>query len=769
MAQLAVAAIAAYGAGAAATAAGVAAGTTFMGLTAAGWGWMVGSVVGSMLLAPGTPDIRQEQGKLSELNIAGSDYGRSVPMVFGRCRLGANIVHQGEFHEVETVTTYRGGKGAPDTHLTNYSYYVDAVAQVCAGPVLAVSRVWFDRQLVYTRLANATLEDEQASARFLETCTIHLGTNVQTLSIADVPTNYRNTVCLEFAALPITPHGNRIPTIEVEVITVGTIAQNGVITPGTVSVASIIEAICLDRGMDPSEIDVSALRTEVSGYVAANGSGAAQIEPVLIAGAATAVQSGDVLRFVPLDGEPVAVINADEISIDTPIRISRADETPLPRMVTVRYLDVDRDMQPGSQVAQRHFGNAVGESIVDLPIAITAQQAQQMAERLLYGAWTERIGVDAFRLPPRYLYLDPGDIIEIVTRVGTYRLVLTEVSIGADYAVECVAKAYDPEIGESRLPGADATTSGSTANTPGGLTTAHLISLPALSDADATTPGIWIAAAGASANWKSATVYRSADNGITWQSVGTITGRSVIGAAASVLPAAGIYVRDRANTVDVALLSGALASVSFEDVLRGANLALLGGELIQFQTATLISGTTWRLSDLTRGRRTTPAAGHAIGEPFVLMSTAKRITVSLSDLEVPFQWRVVANGMTVDDEVNITAAPVARSLQPFSPVHVHGTRDQNGDLSVQWVRRSRVGHEMMSGIEIPLGETFEQYRIDVLDGGAIKRTSYSSSPSWIYTAAMQTADWAGLKGSADLRIAQMSSIVGPGAWTMATL
>ena len=62
---------------------------------------------------------------------------------------------------------------------------------------------------------------------------------------------------------------------------------------------------------------------------------------------------------------------------------------------------------------------------------------------------------------------------------------------------------------------------------------------------------------------------------------------------------------DEANTVTVTLLGGALFSTSEFLVLNGDNAALLGDEIIQFKTATLVSGTTYILSGLLRGRRGT--------------------------------------------------------------------------------------------------------------------------------------------------------------------
>jgi hypothetical protein len=50
-------------------------------------------------------------------------------------------------------------------------------------------------------------------------------------------------------------------------------------------------------------------------------------------------------------------------------------------------------------------------------------------------------------------------------------------------------------------------------------------------------------------------------------------------------------------------------------------------------------------------------------------------------------------------------------LRPPSPVNLTAQREPNGDLSVAWTRRSRQGFAWVDGIDAPLGEAREQYRV----------------------------------------------------------
>ena len=67
-------------------------------------------------------------------------------------------------------------------------------------------------------------------------------------------------------------------------------------------------------------------------------------------------------------------------------------------------------------------------------------------------------------------------------------------------------------------------------------------------------------------------------------------------------------------------------------------------------------------------------------------------------------------------------------------------------------------------VEVPLGEDEERYRLEVLDapGGDPVRTVEVTSPAFLYTAAMQTADFGSAQWNVSIRVAQISPSYGPG-------
>ena len=73
---------------------------------------------------------------------------------------------------------------------------------------------------------------------------------------------------------------------------------------------------------------------------------------------------------------------------------------------------------------------------------------------------------------------------------------------------------------------------------------------------------------------------------------------------------------------------------------------------------------------------------------------------------------------------------------------------------------------------MPLAEETEAYEVEILDGATVLRTLAASTTSVTYSAAQQLADLGALLGpgdTLDLRIYQLSAMVGRGAANLVTL
>jgi hypothetical protein len=137
--------------------------------------------------------------------------------------------------------------------------------------------------------------------------------------------------------------------------------------------------------------------------------------------------------------------------------------------------------------------------------------------------------------------------------------------------------------------------------------------------------------------------------------------------------------------------------------------------------------------------------------------------MTTDEIGLPYRWRYGAGNRDIASSsyAEATHAFTGLGLRPLSPVHIRGSR-ASGDLTIRWVRRTRVGGDTWEGPEVPLGEEREAYEIDILDGTTVKRTLSVTSPTVLYSAADQTTDFGAPQPSLTVRIAQLSASRGRG-------
>ena len=156
-------------------------------------------------------------------------------------------------------------------------------------------------------------------------------------------------------------------------------------------------------------------------------------------------------------------------------------------------------------------------------------------------------------------------------------------------------------------------------------------------------------------------------------------------------------------------------------------------------------------------------AGHQAGERFVLLGPeVMRMPVAADALGMAQTWKAVSSGALLEDADAVSFAPHGANLRPFAPVHLRGSRDGSGALTVGWVRRTRVGGGWTDGSDVPLGEESERYEVEILNGAVVVRTLVSTVPTVMYSSADQTADFGAPQASVSVRVYQLSAVVGRG-------
>ena len=135
--------------GAAGAAMGGSLGGTLLGVSAVALGRAAGAALGrgidERLLGAGSAPV--ETGRIDRFRLTGSGEGAPVARVFGRMRIGGQVIWASRFEERSQTTG--GGKGAPSQPgVTTYDYHVSLAIGLCAGEITRVGRVWADGEEV---------------------------------------------------------------------------------------------------------------------------------------------------------------------------------------------------------------------------------------------------------------------------------------------------------------------------------------------------------------------------------------------------------------------------------------------------------------------------------------------------------------------------------------------------------------------------------------------------------------------------------------------
>ncbi len=541
---------------------------------------------------------------------------------------------------------------------------------------------------------------------------------------------------------------------------------------GISNLAGVVSDLCSRSGLQAADVDASRISEVLEGFVISNQQPIREaIEALRTAFFFDTVESDGVLHCVPRGGAVAASIDAADIlpvedaGKSELVKITRAQEIELPKRVSVLYLSRLSNYQTGTQYSQREVTSSREIASIDLPLVLSDQIAKNIADATLFSDWVSRTSYN-FDLPIKYAALDPADILELSIDGFTHTMRVTSTYIGGASVVRVAAVAEDVSTYDFYASAGQGDNILLHDNQVPAITKLEMLDLP-LFPADDDKPTIRMAGLGLSAGWGGAVVYRSDDGGANYARFGSLPSPATMGSSVDALAAASPCVFDEKNTVTVLLLGAAqLQSVSELAVLNGANAALLGDEIIQFKTATLISDGKYKLGGLLRGRLGTEWAigAHAAGDRFVLLDAAlDRESVASNMIGAARQYKPVTVGQSLSSAAaqDFTYSGVA--LKPYSPAQISGVRDASGNLTISWVRRARVNGDLRDFVDVPLGEAAELYDVEVLNGAAVVRSFLSlPTPTTTYTASQQTTDFGSPQASVSVRIYQLSGAVGRG-------
>lgn len=121
------------------SAAGAAVGYIVGGPTGAQVGWMLGSYISADNADAG-------QAAVGDLRVQTSTFGGNISLVVGKQRVTGNIIWAADKTTYDIEVEAPGKGGGPKTTQTGYK--VSMAIALCKGPILGISRVWQNGELI---------------------------------------------------------------------------------------------------------------------------------------------------------------------------------------------------------------------------------------------------------------------------------------------------------------------------------------------------------------------------------------------------------------------------------------------------------------------------------------------------------------------------------------------------------------------------------------------------------------------------------------------
>jgi hypothetical protein len=574
--------------------------------------------------------------RYTQIQLQTSAQGVCIPIVWGRARIGTNLIWYGDFKSY--AQKQKVGKGGlfGGGSASTYYYYTAVIMGLCEGPIQAIGDVWASSSLTtlqYLNLGLAYGGKGQAPWSYMTahhptqalgyTQTAYVFSSFYSLGTSpSLPSHNFEVVGFFSGTMPGTPDVNPADVIQDMLTNV----QYGLALP-TSSIADLTQykTYCTAQGLffSPALTQQEQLTMTFQRWAAISNS--------------WIFWSGNQIKIVPLGDSPITnngvtytptVTPIYNLTLDDfvqekgaqPLQVTRSDPADGYNQVQLDIKDRSNAYNSTSilvkdQTSIDQYGELMAniisaEEVCDVAVANIA--AQLILKRSVYIRNTYQ-----FKTGYEYVLLEPGDIIT-----------LTEPNIGLlNFPVRIKSVQEDSNgtlaITAEEFPAGIGTIAQYTMQTNGGAQPPQLavdpgpVNAPALFEPSAAiTNGqaqIWVGLSGGAA-WGGAYVYLSFD-GNTYSQIGIVEGASSQGVLLSALPSSADP--DTTDTLAVDLTESVQvipATATDADANAFRTLALVDNEVIAYGSAApgTADAYAFNLTYLRRGVYGTPVSNHPV-------------------------------------------------------------------------------------------------------------------------------------------------------------
>ena len=540
------------------------------------------------------------------------------------------------------------------------------------------------------------------------------------------------------------------------------------------SLAGVVSEICERAGV--VDYDVTQLYGVVRGYAAgASDTGRGRLQPLMLAYGFDAVEREGKLVFRSRNGLAGALIDTARLAVsneaESDLTMVRAPMAEVAGRLRLSFTEADGEFAARAEEAVFPDETTTSVAQSDLPLVLTQREARAIVERWLAESRVAR-DTAQFALPPSQLAIRAGDVVALPVEGGT-----------ANYRIDRVEQAEFQMLEAVRVEPETYTHSDAveTVVRPKAFVAPVpvdplFLDLPLLTGSEEPhAPHV----AATARPWPGTVAVFGAAQDDGYELNRLLPTSAIVGSTETPLYAVKPGLLDRGGLLRVKLVSGNLSSASLSEVLNGANAAVIGDgsaanwEVFQFSTAELVATRTYDLGGRLRGQAGTDGVmppSWPVGSTVVILNSAlEQIDLAQSARGLARHYRIGPAQRGYDDPsyTHLIEAFDGIGLRPYAPTHLRAAEDAGGDLSVSWIRRTRIDGDSWQSVEVPLGEAAESYQVQILKDQALIREATVSSAAFTYSAAAKSAD--GVTGSFDIAVAQVSDRFGSGPFRRITI
>jgi len=701
------------------------------------------------------------------LRVPKSDYGSSLPKVYGTVRVEGNKFFpdtKDKMYRVETSVEKKGGKGFGGSQKVETKTVYGTFAVLFSQGQCSLDRI----------IVNGRQIEE--SHNFFQTyCTWFDGSQTTPWSemVAKEGTPhkdiaYKGVNYIGFKDVPLDEYGNQIPQQISAVIQDDEFGSQPTLD-------HVVGSICQRAGIPANQIDVTNLSTIILRdgiIVPETGDGYKKtLEDLMGFYLFTAIESKDgkiqFLQFKQTDETALSIppqhyIPVSESGIDNQLFIKTTEaKSELPNKITVKYFNTSQNWDADEIV--EYFEEFTKENNISIDAQLTsyAYEIKERARLILRHLYVTQRNTYTFSLPGTYI--NQLELLRLILLPNGETVQIHQLNLGADFKLDVVAKKYSGGLSYAYTP-LDSENGKQPPLLPDptlNLPSIYVLDIPQIEEYPPNT--VYLCATGI------CTIQASIDEGITYPKSTYHQSISSIGTVLSSLAdSSGL---DVTNTFDIEIESGQFDTISQAEFDSGDGLGLIAyqqngywiGELIRFRDVAILTSTTRRISYIQRKQYGTTFAPTQ-NKFFYLRGGSSYYSIIQGDADligVPIHFRpLVSPWQNLATTPVVIVTPVGTSYRPLAPTNATATIDEDGNIQLFWEYNAKFNPYNNSQADV----TFE---IEILKPDSSYRLLTSREKNVLYLINDRTAD--NVTTPLNVRIYAISSVVGRGNPLIAVL